>query len=167
MSDIVFFIILFLVCFILHELFLCCIKSKPDLKFFLFWMVVCVSLNYFFTIGASAYAFLVYCFIFGADADDSPKKSSGTSASDGSCSSEYKLYENGTQRISNISKTGYYYCDGTESWNGMLGEEHRSNGETVYDNAYIPGQRDIYDNEGNYIGYEYEDSLGITHRVNK
>lgn len=167
MSSIVFIIIMFFVCLILHEIFLSCIKSKPDLKFFLFWMGVCVALYYIFALGASIYAFLVYCFVFGADADDSPKKSSGTSASNSSRSSEDKLYENGTRRISNISKTGYYYSDGRESWNGMLGEEHRNNGETVYDNAYIPGQRDIYDKNGNYIGYEYEDSLGITHRVNK
>lgn len=167
MSSIVFILIMLIVCFILHELFLEFVKSKPDLKFFLFWMCVCVALNYIFAIGASIYAFLAYCFVFGAGAEDSSKKSSGTSANNRSRSSEDKIYENGTRRISNISETGYYYSDGTESWNGMLGEEHRNNGETIYDNAYIPGQRDIYDKNGNYIGYEYEDSLGITHRVNK
>jgi len=49
----------------------------------------------------------------------------------------------------------------------MLGEEHRQNGEVVRDNAYLSGRRDIYNAAGEYIGYEYEDSVGITHRVDK
>ena len=49
----------------------------------------------------------------------------------------------------------------------MFGKEYRSNGEVVYDNAYIPGKRDIYNASGEYIGYEYEDSTNITQRVTK
>lgn len=164
MSSIVFIIICVIVCFILQIVFEEYVKEKADLKFFLFWMCVCVALCFIFTIGAGIYAFLAFCFVCGADADDAPKKSSGTTVRSNRFS-ENKIYKNGTRRVSNISKTGYYYSDGTESWNGMLGEEHRSNGETVCDNAYIPGRRNIYDRNGKYIGYEYEDSLGITHRV--
>lgn len=50
---------------------------------------------------------------------------------------------------------------------GMLGEEHRSNGEVVRENAYVSKHRDIYNAAGEYIGYEYKDSFGITHRVDK
>ena len=74
-----------------------------------------------------------------------------------------RVYGNGVTRVENISKTGYYYSDGSESWVDILGNEHRENGEVVMENAYIPGRRDIYkDNE--YIGYEYEDACGITQR---
>ena len=167
MSSIVLIIIIFIVCFISYLLFLGLVKNKPLLKFFLFWMCVCVALYYIISLAASIYAFLSFCLVFCSDTDDSPKNSSRTTTSNNSRSSEDKIYKNGTRRISNISKTGHYYSDGTESWNGMLGEEHRSNGETIYNNAYISGRRDIYDKNGNYVGYEYEDSLGITHRVKK
>ena len=74
-----------------------------------------------------------------------------------------KTYGNGVARVENISKTGYYYSDGNESWVDMLGNEHRENGEVVVENAYISGRRDIYkDNE--CVGYEYEDACGVTQR---
>lgn len=106
-------------------------------------------------------------FFFGADADDSSHKSSGSAKSSNTNEGRLydKVYEDGTRRVENLSETGHYYSDGTESWNGMLGEEHRSNGEVIHENAYISGKRDIYDKNGKYIGYEYEDSLGVTHRV--
>lgn len=112
---------------------------------------------------------MAYFLVIGFGAEDSSHQSTestSTRVRDESVS-DYKIYEDGTRRVSNLSKTGYYYSGGSESWNGMLGEEHRSNGEEVYDNAYIPGRRDIYNKNGEYIGYEYEDSLGITHRVDK
>lgn len=74
-----------------------------------------------------------------------------------------KVYRNGVTRVENISKTGYYYSDGSGSWVDIAGGEHRDNGEIVMENAYIPGRRDIY-KDGKYIGYEYEDSCGITQR---
>lgn len=112
---------------------------------------------------------MAYIFVVGFTSEDTSQKSSSstsTRARDKS-TSDYKIYEDGTRRVSNLSKTGDYYSNGSESWDGMLGEEHRSNGEVVYDNAYISGRRDIYNKNGEYIGYEYEDSLGITHRVDK
>ena len=74
-----------------------------------------------------------------------------------------KVYENGVTRVENISKTGYYYSDGSESWIDIAGDEHRANGEIVMPNPYIPGRRDIY-KDNKYIGYEYEDGSGVTHR---
>lgn len=49
----------------------------------------------------------------------------------------------------------------------MLGEEHRSNGEVVRENVYLSKHRDIYIAAGEYIGYVYVDSFGVTHRVDK
>ena len=74
-----------------------------------------------------------------------------------------RVYGNGVTRVENISKTGYYYSDGSESWVDMLGNEHRENGEVVMENAYIPGRRDIY-KDNKYIGYEYEDACSVTQR---
>ena len=78
-----------------------------------------------------------------------------------------KIYEDGWHRVKNLSNTGYYYSDGYKSRKGMLGKEHRRNGEIVRENAYLSGCRDIYNAAGEYMGYEYEDSLGIMHRVDK
>lgn len=74
-----------------------------------------------------------------------------------------RVYANGVTRVENISKTGYYYSDGSESWVDIAGDEHRDNGEIVMENAYIPGRRDIY-KDNKYIGYEYEDACGVTQR---
>lgn len=167
MSNTGLFIITIIACAISRFLFFC-IFSKFELKFLIFWACVCIAYYHFLHL-AWIYAVMAYIFVVGFTSEDSSQKSSSstsTRARDKS-TSDYKIYEDGTRRVSNLSKTGHYYSNGSESWAGMLGEEHRSNGEVVYDNAYISGRRDIYNKNGEYIGYEYEDSLGITHRVDK
>lgn len=112
---------------------------------------------------------IVYGLVAGHDIPDDKQSTFGGSDSSHTKSARLydKVYEDGTHRVENLSNTGYYYSDGSESWVGMLGEEHRSNGEIVRENAYLSDRRDIYNASGEYIGYEYEDSLGITHRVKK
>lgn len=170
MSSIAFIIIMIIICFIIEQLFFQYVTHKPDFKFFLFWIAVCIVFYFIFSLGASVYAFLAYCFINGADGEESSHKGCGSTYSTKNSNSidlhlYDKVYENGTRRVKNLSKTGHYYSDGTESREGMLGEEVRSNGEIVCDNTYISGRRDIYDKTGRYVGYEYEDGLGVTHRV--
>lgn len=170
MSSLVFIIIMIIVCFVIEQLFLQYVTHKPDFRFFLFWIAVCIVFCFIFSVGASVYAFLAYCFVTGADGEESSHKGcdSTDSAKNSNSNDSHlydKVYEDGTRRAKNLSKTSHYYSDGTESWEGMLGEEVRNNGEVVYDNTYIPGRRDIYDKTGRYVGYEYEDSLGVTHRV--
>lgn len=159
--SIVYIIILFFVCMVLY---------KPGFKFFLLWLAICAAVFYFLSESAGLWGVLVvYGLVAGQDLPS--EETSATKRSSGSSSkSKYlydKVYEAGSHRIENLSNTGYYYSDGQESWVGMLGEEHRSNGEVVRENAYLSGHRDIYNAAGEYIGYEYEDSLGITHRVDK
>lgn len=170
MSAFWFCVIMFVVCFVMELIFENCISEKAELKFFLFWLGICILLYFIFTFAAAFYAFMAYCIVAGADSEKSSGKGYGSacsakkSSSSDSCLYD-KVYEDGTRRVKNLSKTGYYYSDGKESWEGMLGQEVRSNGEVVYDNAYIPGRRDIYDKNGKYVRYEYENLLGITHRV--
>ena len=109
---------------------------------------------------------IVYCW------EDEPSSGSSNSTYSNKKNSEKfslydERYEDGTYRFKNLSETGYYYSDGKESRVGMFNEEHRSNGEVVYDNAYISGRKDIYNKNGEYIGYEYKDSFGRVCRVDK
>lgn len=159
--SIIYIIILFFACMVLY---------KPGIKFFLLWLAICAIVFRFLSPSAGLWGLLVvYGIVAGSDLPSeknsankhpSKKKSKTTRLYD-------KVYEDGSHRVENLSKTGYYYSDGSESWVGMLGEEHRSNGEVVRQNAYISGRRDIYNAAGEYVGYEYEDSMGITRRVNK
>lgn len=167
MSNTALFIVTIIACIVSRLIFFCVFR-KFELKFLLFWASVCFAYYYFFSYGW-IYAVMAYFIVIAISADDSSYQSSGSTGARvrEESTSDYKISEDGTWRVSNLSKTGYYYSDGSESWSGMLGEEHRSNGEEVYDNAYIPGRRDIYNKNREYIGYEYEDSLGITHRVDK
>ena len=68
----------------------------------------------------------------------------GSSSPRSSCGLYDRLYEDGSHRTENLSGSGYHYSsNGSESWLGLLGEEHREDGTVVYENAFIPGQRDI------------------------
>lgn len=159
--SIIYIIILFFVCMVLY---------KPGLKFFLLWLAICAAVFYFLSESAGLWGVLiVYGLVAGRDIPDDKPSGSGRSGSGQTKSTHLydKVYEDGSHRVENLSNTGYYYSDGSESWVGMLGEEHRSNGEVVRENAYLSGRRDIYNAAGEYVGYEYEDSLGITHRVDK
>lgn len=139
--------------------------------FYIIGIVICVIL---FLVGLQGFGLwgLILIGIIWACSDRDTSSSTNTSVnsaverSSGPSGMCDRIYEDGTHRVEKISKTGYYYSDGEESWVGMLGEEHRSNGEVVRENAYIPGKRDIYNENGECIGYEYEDALGITHRCN-
>ena len=159
--SIIYIIILFFVCMVLY---------KPGFKFFLLWLAICAAVFYFLSESAGLWGVIVvYGLVAGHDIPDDKPSTSGKSDSGHTNSARLydKVYEDGSHRVENVSNTGYYYSDGSESWIGMLGEEHRSNGEVIRENAYISGRRDIYNADGEYIGYEYEDSLGITHRVDK
>lgn len=68
-----------------------------------------------------------------------------------------KVYSDGSYRVKGPLGTNYY-SDGKTSYTGFWGEEVQNNGETVTQNGWV------YDKNGNHIGYEYEDILGITHR---
>lgn len=159
--SIIYIIILFFVCMVLY---------KPGFIFFLLWLAICAAVFYFLSESAGLWGVLiVYGLVAGHDIPDDKQSTFGGSDSSHTKSARLydKVYEDGTHRVENLSNTGYYYSDGSESWVGMLGEEHRSNGEIVRENAYLSDRRDIYNASGEYIGYEYEDSLGITHRVKK
>lgn len=160
--------VIFLICMVLY---------KPGLKFFLLWIFACAIVGYFVNSagrsGAMYLAFwglVIYLFIWSHDGYSEKSSNDGSYRGNSGDTAERnlydKVYENGSKRVENLSKTGYYYSDGKESWVGMLGEEHRSNGEVVRKNEYIPGRRDIYNEAGEYVGYEY-DSLGVTYRVDK
>lgn len=159
--SIIYIIVLFFVCMILY---------KPGFRFFLLWLGICAAVFFFLSESAGLWGVLVvYGLIAGHDIPDEKNTSSKSSSTSSSSSIRLydKVYEDGSHRVDNLSKTGYYYSGGSESWVGMLGEEHRENGEVVRDNAYLSGRRDIYNAAGEYVGYEYEDSVGITHRVDK
>ena len=154
-----FLIILFFVGMVLY---------KPGFKFFLIWIaffsvIGFIDCGFAGVIGYDFWGLVLYSFYL--EVDDTP--SSNSTHSDKSPTNKTKIYPDGTRRTQNLSKTGYYYSNGEVSWTDTLGDEHRSNGEIIRDNAYIPGRRDIYNAKGEYIGYEYEDSTGITRRVNK
>ena len=158
--SIILIIILFFVCMVLY---------KPGFKFFLLWLAICAAVFYFLNASAGLWGVLVvYGLVAGRDlpSEETPTTKYSDCNSSRPTHLYDKVYEDGFHRVENLSNTGYYYSDGKESWVGMSGEEHRSNGEVVRDNAYIPGRRDVYSAAGEYIGYEY-DSCGVTHRVNK
>lgn len=150
--------------------FVCMVLYKPGFKFFLFWLVICAAVSYFLSPSAGLWGVLfVYTTVHGNDSFSERTSTSNSSRTTASNSKHLydKVYRNGTYRTENLSNTGYYYSDGKESWLSFLGEEHRNNGEVVRDNAFLTGRRDIYNSAGDYVGYEYEDSLGITHRIDK
>lgn len=150
--------------------FLCMVLFKPGFKFFLLWLAICGAVFCFLNMSAGVWGMFIYCFIWGSDSDTESSSSSNHSNEVNNNSNNHlydKLYRDGSHRVENLSKTGYYYSNGDESRLGMFGEEHRSNGDVVRENAYISGRRDIYNDSGEYIGYEYEDALGITHRIHK
>lgn len=72
-----------------------------------------------------------------------------------------KVYSDGSWRVKGPLGSDYYYSDGKSSYVGFWGEENRSNGEMVTQNGFV------YDKNGEHIGYEFEDVLGITHRYDK
>lgn len=139
--------------------------------FYIIGLVVCVIL---FIVGLPGFGFwglILLALIWGYSdhdfaAEERQHKNSGEEREE-RFSFYDKVYEDGSNRIENLSKTGYYYSDGTKSWVDMLGNEHRSNGEVLMDNAYVPGQRDVYNEEGECIAYEIEDCMGVTHRFKK
>lgn len=59
--------------------FVCMIFYRPNIKFFLLWMGVCIALSYIFTVFFLVWGFLVYCFVGGSDVDESTSSSKGTS----------------------------------------------------------------------------------------
>lgn len=160
--SLIYIVILFFVCLVIY---------KPSFKRFLLWLVLCTGVFYFFSASAGVWGALIYIFVWasieGGDESSSTKHSSRKDSSSENIFGYDKIYEDGSHRIEKLSQTGYHYSNGEDSWLGMFGDEHRSNGEVVRDNAYIQGRRDIYDASGEYIGYEYEDCVGITHRVEK
>ena len=111
-----------------------------------------------------AFFFLLYiawCFlaaIFGWDVGSS----TDTYVEDHSNESEPlfdKVYNDGSYRVKGPLGINYY-SDGKTSYTGFWGEEVRSNGETV-------SNRWVFDKDGNHVGYEYDDILGITHRCDR
>ena len=147
---------------------ICLIMYRPKFTNFLLWLAICAAVYLFLSKASGFWGVLIYIAIWGYDGQETKQPSSPPiDESNGKPTKMYdRMYEDGTYRVKNISNTGYYYSNGIESWIGMLGEEHRSNGEIVRENAYIKGRRDIYTESDKYIGYEY-DSLGITYRVNE
>lgn len=154
------FVILFFVCLIFY---------KPGFKFFICWITINAVLSYFIYPGIGVWGFITYLFIYsnGEEYEDRSDCRPSDHTNEKPANWYDQRHEDGTYRVKNISNTGYYYSDGKESWVGMFGEEHRSNGEIVRQNAYLPERRDIYNSAGEYVGYEYEDSFGTTRRVNK
>lgn len=71
-----------------------------------------------------------------------------------------KVYSDGSWRTKGPLGSDYYYSDGKSSYIGFWGEENRSNGEMVTENGFVY-------KDGQHVGYEFEDVLGITHRYDK
>lgn len=148
--------------------FVCLMLYKPNFKFFLLWLAICIAVTCFLNDAAGIWGIYIFIIIWSHDSC-TETKSNHSSNSENSESAEpsYKIIEDGSYKVKNLSNTGYYYSDRKESWIGMFGEEHVDNGEILRKNAYLPGRRDIYNSAGEYIGYEYEDSSGIIHRIDK
>lgn len=142
---------------------------KPGFKFFFLWLAICAAVFFFLNVSAGVWGVFIYGFMWSHDgyAEENYSSKPFNDSSYQSLQFDEERYENGSYKIKNLSNTGYNYSDGKESWVGMCGEEHLSNGEVIYENAYIPGRRDIYNASGEYIGYEYKDSFGTIHRVDK
>lgn len=149
---------MFVVCMVLH-------KPGTGFKFFLFWLAVCAAVFFFVDPSVGIWGFLCYFIVIGADTNESaPKPSRPVSSREDDHEPDWRVYGNGKIEVKKAWGTGYVDTDGDESWIGILGEEHRHNGEIVMENAYIPGRRDIYKNNV-CIGYYYEDLFGIIRRV--
>lgn len=152
-------VVMFVVCMVLH-------RPGMGFKFFLFWLAVCAAVFYFVDPSAGIWGFLSYFFVIETDSGESGSKPSKPQSRQNPDDElpEYRIYENGEWKVKNPLVPGYIDSEGRKSWTGMFDEEHRPNGEIIMDNAYIRGRRDIY-KDNVCIGYEYEDALGITHRV--
>lgn len=92
-------------------------------------------------------------------------------SSENSCDCEEKNYDpewdsNGGFRVRNWHGNGFVYSDGTESCEGFLGEEYRSDNTLVTKDSW--GMSHVYDRDtGEEIAIEYTDSWGMRHRENK
>lgn len=111
---------------------------------------------------------LILLFIWGSidTSESSGSTRSSRTYNDNTSDEEWiHYYADGTRRVRNITDTGYCYDNGVTSYEDMLGVEHRSDGTTAREN--LVGWKEIYSEDGTYLGYEYDDSFGITHRVMK
>lgn len=155
--------------YIVLMFFACMILYKSGIKFFILWLGICAVVFYFLNAAAGVWGLIIYGYMWSHDGyteEDFKSRKNRESITEIPTPKD-KIYADGTKRIENLSKTGYYYSNGMESRSGMFDEEYRSNGEVLYDNPLLPGQRDIYNEKNEYVGYEYEDLAGITHRVEK
>ncbi len=152
---------------------------SSNLISYIIWLAICAGL-YFFNPVIAFIAFIFYGVAGGIHSGSfSGGEYSGTGSSGGysrsSSGSSFdvgrlwadKVYGDGSYRTEGFFDGTYRYSDGTTSYtSAWTGNEIRSNGETVIDNAFLPGRKDIY-KDGRRIGYEYDDWRGVTQRVDE
>ncbi len=152
---------------------------KPNLTSYVLWLAICGALYCIFTPASAFIAFIIYGIAGFIHSGGFDTEFSGGSGSYTVSASSYeqdsdkpfwdwkdRRYSDGSYRTEGWVDGTYHYSDGTTSYTSLLGHEVRSNGETVMDNGFIPGKKDIY-KDNRRVGYEYEDWLGITHRVDE
>lgn len=151
-------VVMFVVCMVLH-------RPGMGFKFFLFWLAVCAAVFYFVDPSAGIWGFLCYFIVIGADTNEAaPKKQRPVSSGEEEEKPGWRFYGDGRVEVRKISNTGYVDTKGNETWEDLLGNEHRHNGEVIMKNAYLKNRYDIY-KDNVCIGYYYKDAVGVIQRV--